>query len=158
MKRVLKILSVPVLALVVSSAVPAQSSQSDPRIGTWKLNTAKSQGNTRKSETRTYTQSGASVTTHAEIVNGDGSTEVYEVTGKPDGKDNPYTGQGPWGADTVSLKRVGNTFVSENKKGGKLLFTTRFAFSADGSVMTMTTKGVDANGKPINTVRVYDKQ
>lgn len=158
MKRLLMILSVSVLALIVSSAISAQSSQSDPRIGTWKLDVAKSKDGTRKSDTRSYTQSGDSVTVHIEIVNSDGSTQVYGYTGKADGKDYPWTGQVPGGAETVSVKRVGNTFTAEGKKGGKLLFTTRTTFSADGRVMTLTTKGAGADGKPIDAVRVYDKQ
>ena len=81
MKRLLTVLSVTVLALIVSSAISAQSSQSDPRIGTWKLNVEKSNDNTRKSDTRTYTQSGDSVTAHIVIVNSDGNTQVYGYTG-----------------------------------------------------------------------------
>lgn len=84
--------------------------------------------------------------------------QVYGYTGKADGKDYPWTGQVPGGAESVSVKRVGNTFTAEGKKGGKLLFTTTTTFSADGKVMTLTTEGTDANGKPINAVRVYDKQ
>jgi len=158
MKRLLTVLSVCVLALIVSSAVSAQSSQSDPRIGTWKLNVAKSKDSTRKSDIRTYTQSGDSVTVNIEIVNSDGSKQTYGYTGKADGKDYPWTGQVPGGAETVSIKRVGNTFVAEGKKGGKVLFTTKITFSDEGKVMTLTTKGQGADGKPIDAVRVYDKQ
>jgi hypothetical protein len=144
--------------LIASSPISAQSSPSDPRIGTWTLNVAKSKDTTRKSETRTYTQSGDSVTAHVEAVNADGSKYAYEITGRTDGKDNPYTGQGPGGADTVSVKRVGNTFAAESKKNGKVIFKTTITFSSDGKVMTMTTKGVDANGKSFNPVTVYDRQ
>jgi len=143
--------------LLVSTALSAQSSQNDPRIGTWKLNVAKSKGNL-KSETRTYTQSGDSLTAHVEIVNSDGSTQVYGYTTKPDGKDYPFTGQVPSGAETVSMKRIGNTLTAESKKGGKVIVTTTATFSDDGKVMTLTHKGTDADGKPIETVRVYDKQ
>jgi hypothetical protein len=158
MRRFLTVLSVSVLALIVVTAISAQSSQIDPRIGTWKLNAAKSKDNTRKSDTRTYTQSGDSVTSHAEVVNSDGSRQVYGFTAKSDGKDYPWTGQVPGGADTVSVKRVGNSFTSEGKKGSKLLFATTTTFSADGKVMTLTTKGIAADGKSMDAVRVYDKQ
>jgi hypothetical protein len=158
MKRLLAVLSVPVLALTVSSTVSAQSSQSDPRIRTWTLNVAKSKGVSAKSGTRTYTQSGDSVTAQVEMVNADGSKQVCEVTDEIDGKDYPWGGQAPGVADTVSIKRVGNTLEGENKKGGKVIFKTAITFSSDGKVMTLTTKGVDANGKPFNSVGVYDKQ
>jgi hypothetical protein len=158
MRRFLTVLSISGLGLIIATAMLAQSSQNDPRIGAWKLNVAKSKDNTRKSDMRTYTQSGDSVTAHIEVVNNDGSTQVYGYTGKSDGKDYPWTGQVPSGAETVSVKRVGNTFTSESKKGGKLLFTTRTTFSAAGKVMTLTTRGTDADGKSIDAVRVYDKQ
>jgi hypothetical protein len=77
---------------------------------------------------------------------------VYEVTDRIDGKDYPWGGQAPGGADTVSLKRVGKALEGDNKKGGKLIFKTTITFSSDGKVMTLTTKGVDANGKPFNSV------
>ena len=158
MKRLMMILSVPVLALIVSSAVSAQSPQNDPRIGTWKLDITRSSDSTRKSDTRTYTQSGDSVTVHIEIVNSDGSKQVYGYTGKSDGKDYAWTGQAPGGADTISIRRIENaTFTCESKKGGKLLFTTTTRVSADGKVMTLTTEGM-ADGKSMHAVRVYNKQ
>jgi hypothetical protein len=158
MRRLLTVLSITTLALVVSTALSAQSSQNDPHIGTWKLNVAKSSVNTHKSETRTYTQSGDSLTAHVEMVNSDGSTTAYGYTAKLDGKDYPFTGEVPSGAETVSIKRIGNTFTADSKKGGKLLFTTRTTFSDEGKVMTLTNNGTNADGKPFVTVRVYDKQ
>jgi hypothetical protein len=158
MRRLLTVLSIAVLALIVSTTISAQSSQNDPHIGTWKLNVAKSKGYTRKSETRTYTQSGDGLTAHVEMVNSDGSTQIYGYTAKLDGKDYPFTGQVPSGAETLSVKRIGNTFTAESKKGAKLLFTTTTTFSDEGKVMTLTNKGTDADGKPVQTVRVYDKQ
>jgi hypothetical protein len=157
-KRLLIGVSILVLTLVAAGVMSAQS---DPRIGTWKLNVAKSKFDaaaTRKSEARTYESSGDTITMHAEVVNGDGSKQVYGVTEKTDGKDYPYTGQIPGGAETVSIKGGGNSFTSESKKGGKVLYTTRETFSKDGKVMTFTVKGSDANGQSINSVRVYDKQ
>jgi hypothetical protein len=157
MKRLFTGITVLVLAL---TAVGVMSAQSDPRIGTWKLNVAKSKSDTapHKSETRTYEVSGDSTTLHVELINNDGSKQVYGYTGKLDGKDYRYTGQVPGGANTVSVKRGGNQFDSESKKDGKLLYTTRAIFSDDGKIMTLTTKGTDANGQAVNSVRVYDKQ
>jgi hypothetical protein len=157
MKRFFTVISVVVLAL---AATGVMSAQSDPRIGTWKLNVAKSKSDAplAKSATRTYESSGDSITMHTEAINSDGSKQVYGYTGKPDGKDYPYTGQLPGGAETISGKRAGNTFTAESKKGGKLLFTTRVTFSNDGKVMTFTTKGTGANGQSLNSVLVYDKQ
>ena len=157
MKRFFTMVAVCILIFTTASLVLAQS---DPRVGTWKLNTAKSKSDAppRKSETRTYQSSGDSIMMHAEVMNNDGSKQVYGYTGKLDGKDYPYTGQQPGGAETLSVKRVGNIFNPESKKGGKVLFTTKSTFSNDGKVMTLTTKGTDAKGQSANSVRVYDKQ
>jgi len=158
MKRLLAAVGVFVLVLAVSSALSAQS---DPRIGTWKLNVAKSEfahAAIRVSETRTYTASGDSVTMNAEVVTSDGSKQVGGYTAKADGKPYPYTGQNSAGAETISIRRHKNKFTSQSKKGGKRLFTTTDSFSADGKEMTLTTNGVNANGQSINSIRVYDKQ
>jgi len=160
-RRLLTVLSVPILALVVSSVISAQSSQSDPRIGTWKLNVAKSKFDSaasRKSETRTYQMSDGAVMVHAETILGDGSKQDVSFNGTPDGKDHPYNATPAFYADTVSVRREGNGFIGESKKDGKILFTTTDSFSADGKTMTLTTKGVNAKGQPVNSVRVYEKQ
>jgi len=39
-----------------------------------------------------------------------------------------------------------------------MLLTTTDSFSADGKIMTLTTKGMNAKGQPVNSVRVYEKQ
>jgi hypothetical protein len=157
MKSLLTIVAVGVLIFTTTSLVLAQS---DPRVGTWKLNAAKSKSDAppRKSEMRTYESSGDSIKMHSEVVNNDGSKQVYGYTGKLDGKDYPWTGQQPGGAETISVKRVGNAFIAESKKGGKVLFTSTNAFSNDGKVMTITTKGITANGQSNNSALVYDKQ
>lgn len=157
MKRLLTMVAIGVLIFTTVSLVQAQS---DPRIGTWKLNAAKSKSDAppRKSETRTYKSSGDSTTMQVEVVNADGSKQAYGYTGKLDGKDYRYTGQQPGRAETISIKRVGNAMNSESKKDGKVLFTTKATFSSDGKVMTLTTKGTDAKGQSANSVRVYDKQ
>jgi hypothetical protein len=158
MKRLFIAVSVFVLTLAAAGVISAQS---DARIGTWKLNVAKSKQSAnppRQSETRTYESSGNNITAHSEVVNGDGSKQVYGFDGTPDGKDHPYTGQQPGGAETLSVERAGNTFAAESKKDGKVLFTTKVTFSKDGKVMTLTTKGTDASGHSANSVLVYDKQ
>jgi hypothetical protein len=157
MKRFFAAVVFVVLAFAATGVISAQS---DPRIGTWKLDVVKSKFDaaaSRKSETRTYESSGGKVMAHVESIGSDGSKQVIGFNGTPDGKDYPYTGE-PNGADTISVKRAGSGFNSESKKGGKMLYTTKSAFSNDGKVMTLTTKGTNASGQSINSVRVYDKQ
>jgi hypothetical protein len=159
MMQALTIFATVVLALAGSGVMQAQS---EPFNGTWKLNVAKSKFNPGppfKSETRTYESSSDSFKVTVERVNGDGSNQQYGIRPKFDGKDFPITGQGPGGADTISIKRIdARTTMSNLKKSGKVLFTNRSVVSKDGKVLTLTAKGVDASGKPLDVVAVYDKQ
>ena len=158
MNRLLKTVAALVFVLAVSGLTRAQD---DPRIGTWKLNVAKSKFDpaaARKSETRTYELSGGKVMVHVEAVRSDGSKQEVSFDGTPDGKDHPYTSNPPFYADTVSISRSGKGFTAQSKKDGKLVFATTDSFSADGKTMTLTSKGKTANGESVNSVRVYEKQ
>jgi len=158
MTRLLRTLSIFVLVLTVTGLA---SGQSDPRIGTWKLNVAESKFDpaaSRKNETRTYQMSDGAVMVHVEVTLSDGSKQEVSFDGTPDGKDHPYNATPAFYADTISVRREGNGFVGESKKDGKLLFTTTDTFSAYGKVLTLTTKGVNAKGQSVNSVRVYEKQ
>jgi hypothetical protein len=158
MNRLLTALCAFVLVFAVTGRAPAQS---DPRIGTWKLNLAKSKFDpaaARKSETRIYELSGSTVMVHVETITSDGTKQELSFDGTPDAKDRPYTSNPPFFADTVSITRSGDGFIGRSKKGDKLLFTTKDSFSPDGKTMTMTTKGTNAKGDSVNSVRVYDKQ
>ncbi len=159
MKRVLTVVCVIGLALAVSGVVLAES---DAHMGTWKLNVAKSKfdpGPPNKSETRTYESTGDGYKFHGEGVKADGSTQTYSFTVKYDGKDYPVTGQEPAGADTLNIKLIDSNHInSTSKKNGKVLYTSSVLVSKDGKVMTLTSKGKNANGQSFNNVLVYDKQ
>jgi hypothetical protein len=59
----------------------------------------------------------------------------------------------------VSLKRL-DAFTAEfsQKNAGKVVITGTQAISKDGTVMTITTKGINAKGQTINDVLVFEKQ
>jgi len=152
--------TVAVLTVAASGLLLAQS---NPAIGTWKLNLAKSKYGTAplpKSLTRTVEAQGDGAKTSFDGVATDGSQMAYSFTTNYDGKDSPVSGVGqPNGADTISVKRINaNTTLATLKKAGKVVSTTRTVVSKDGKTTTLNSKGVDANGKPRNVVSVYDKQ
>jgi hypothetical protein len=160
MNRLLAALTILASAVLLTGSLLAQS---NPQIGTWKLNLAKSKYGTSqppKSQTRTVEAQGDGVKITFEGVAADGSRISYSFTTNYDGKDAPNSGMGqPNGADTNATKRVdANTTTSTWKKAGKVVATTRTVVSKDGKTTTITSKGVDANGKPRNAVSVYDKQ
>ena len=93
----------------------------------------------------------------ADGVRGDYTPIRVEYTAQYDGKDHPITGS-PM-ADTVSLKRLdANTTERTDKKGGKVTQTLTRKVSSDGKTLTVTYKGTDAKGQPINNVGVFEKQ
>jgi len=158
MKKLFTVVGVVFLTIAGSGIVIAQT---DAHMGTWKLNVAKSKfasGQTMKSETRTYEPTGDGYKLSGQRVDADGSTHAESFTVKYNGKDEPITGDAN-GADTLAVKLVDpNHIDATEKKGGKMLYTTKVVVSSDGKVMTITNKGKTESGQPINTILVYDKQ
>ena len=161
MKRVLTVFAVSVLVLTASGLMLAQS---NPFVGTWKLNVAKSKFSpvvtTPKSVTLTFQAQGDGVKASDNGVAGDGSPIALSFATNYDGKDSAISGAGfPNGADTIAVKRIdANTTTTTGKKAGKVVYTSRLTVSKDGKVMTITAKGTDAKGKPTSATSVWDKQ
>ena len=136
--------------------------QTDPFVGTWKLNAKKSKfvsGPPRKSETRIVVTGPNGMRINVDRVNGDGSTQEFEYTTNLDGKSYPITGQGPYGADSIAANlTTPNTIQSTLSKGGRVVAAAVTIVSNDGRVLTITTKGTDTQGKQFTNVSVYDKQ
>jgi len=132
----------------------------DPRMGTWKLNVAKSKyspGPAPRSVTLKVEPSGQGEKVTAEFVNADGTRTTSQYTANFDGKDRPLTGSAV--ADTVSLKRIdARTTDRTDKKGGKVVQTLKRVVSQNGKTMTVTVKGTNAQGQAVNNVVVFDKQ
>jgi hypothetical protein len=147
-------------ALVGLAALQAAGQATDPLIGTWELNVAKSKvspGPAPKSETRTYAMAGQDIKATSTGVDASGKPTAGEWTINYDGNDRPMTGSPD--ADTLALKRVDDHTVSfTQKRAGKVVITGTRTISADGKVMTIATKGTNAKGQPINNVEVFDKR
>jgi len=139
----------------------APFAQSDPQVGVWKLNVAKSKyspGPTPKSGTTTIEAAGAGVKVTVDQEIADGSKRHWSFTAAYDGKDSPVTGNNP-DADTVARIRLNPTTVqTTSKKGGKVTTTQTSEVSKDGKTRTVTTKGVNAKGEQVSNVAVYEKQ
>ena len=156
--RLLKSLRLPAAILFMGFALSAQAA--DPLVGTWKLNVAKSTyspGPAPKSLTAKIEAAGKGEKVTADGVRGDDTPIQVVYTAQYDGKDHPITGS-PM-ADTVSLKRLdANTTERTDKKAGKVVQTLTRKLSSDGKTMTVTIKGTDAEGRPINNLAVLEKQ
>lgn len=136
--------------------------QTDPFLGTWKLNVKKSKfvpGPPRKNETRIVVTGPSGMRISVDRINGDGSTQQFEYTTNLDGKSYPITGQGPYDADSISANLTApNTIQSTLTKNGKVVATATTVVSGGGQVLTITTKGTDAQGERFSSVVIYDKQ
>lgn len=149
-----------VVALCVAVA-PHLRAQSDPSLGTWKLNVAKSKyspGPAPASETRVYEVFGAGgVKATFNRVDASGKKLTISYSALYDGKEYKYVGNPD--ADTISLTRIdANTSESIQKLNGKVIQTTRAVVSPDGKVRTITATGTTPSGQKINNLIVLDKQ
>ena len=128
----------------------------DPLIGTWKINPEKSKGT--KSGTTVIEAAGKGLKWTVDLVSTDGTSTHWSFTADYDGKDNPVTGNSPYG-NTASLTRVdAKTVRITSKQDGKVTTTSTIVVSADGKTRTSTTKGKNPKGETVDVSSVYDKQ
>jgi hypothetical protein len=159
MKRcALRFVVVTVACLLVGSSVAF--AQTDPRIGSWKLNLEKSKydpGSAPKNDVRKYEATADGTKATVETTPASGSPVTATYTAKLDGTDYPISGSPTF--DTIAITLIdSNTTEVTLKKGGKVVQTARSVVSKDGKTMTNTVKGTDANGQPVHSVVVFDKQ
>ena len=161
-RKIARLLGICILALLATFMEGVLVAQTDPFVGTWKLNVSKSRfapGQEKKSETRMVVTGPTGMKVSVDRVNKDGTTQEYEYTANLDGKSYPIVGQGPYGADSIATNlSTPNTIQSTLKKDGKLVATSTAVVSSDGKMLTISTTGTDANGKQFTNRSVYDKQ
>ena len=135
--------------------------QTDPQVGVWKLNVAKSKyspGPAPKSAATTIEAAGAGTKVSVDQTLPDGTRRQYNFTANYDGKDTPVIGNNP-DADTVARTRINaSTVQTIAKKAGQVTTTQTSEVSSDGKTRTVTTKGVNAKGQQINNVAIYERQ
>jgi hypothetical protein len=132
---------------------------SNPNLGTWKLNEAKSKlaPGYPKNIKVVYEAAGDDIKATVDGVDGQGKPTHNDWTGKFDGKDYPVTGDPS--SDTRSIKQIDeHTLELTVKKAGKVTMSGRVVLSADGKSRTLTLSGTDPAGKKITSISVYDKQ
>jgi hypothetical protein len=133
--------------------------QSNPFIGTWKLNLAKSKYDpgpppmSRTEVIETWEMDGVKVT--ITVVGAAGKSRATETSYHYDGKDQNITG----GRNAFAAKRVdANTVLMKFKDGGKDIGRSKTVLSNNGKTMTVTLTGINTQGHKIHEVMVFDKQ
>ena len=147
-------------AVMVSVTAISLAAGSDPVVGTWQLNLSKSTfaaGTAPKSQTRTYSQSGPSITLVMKTVGADGKESTTQTTYQLDGKDYPITGASDY--DSLTAKQVNPRSATFTlKKGGQAVGSTNRTISKDGKILTSKTRVTTAKGDKSESVMVFDKQ
>ena len=131
----------------------------DPTVGTWKLNSAKSKyrvGMAPKEQTLTIGEAGNDLDVMVTGTSAEGTPISTHYTV-------PAAG-GPGKIIESSYEAVSGKRMSANErevtytKAGKIALTVHSRVSGDGKTLTVTVKGTDTQGKPVDAVAVYDKQ
>jgi hypothetical protein len=162
--KVVSVLRASALLLVCGIVATSQktTAQTDPSVGTWVLNVAKSKydpGPPPKSATLTIVAAGQGYKIESKGVDAAGNPTGTQYTSNYDGKDVPVTLTGSQDYDAVALKKLDAQRVEgTRKKAGKVVQTYSRVISADGKTMTITTSGTNAKGQKINNVVVYEKK
>jgi hypothetical protein len=142
------------------------AANTNPFIGTWKLNLAKSKfdpGPPVRSRTEKSEPAGDAVKTSVEQVDANGNYATVVETAKFDGKDYPRVATGGLaasGGDTLALKRIdAYTVEATIKKHGEVVTVIRQVVSKDGKTKTATyLKGTNTQGQAVHNVLVFDSQ
>jgi hypothetical protein len=147
-----------IFVATLSAGAAAQST--DPIVGTWKLDAAKSTykpGPAPKSATVVIEAAGKGLKVAVDAVMGDGNPMKWGYTNGRDGKESPVTGNPNYDA-VMATQNSPTEGTIEYKKGGKTVMTAKTVVSKDGKMLTVTSTGTDAKGQAVHNVAHYTKQ
>jgi hypothetical protein len=148
------------IVCVTTGLIAAETTASDnPRVGTWKLNVAKStfnDGPAPKSELQVCEAVENTIKLRTTRVDAKGQESRREYTAHYDGKDYPFPGS-PW--DTIALKRVDrSTSEAVFKKNDVVVQRSVISVSKDGRVLTLRAISPSPTGGVITHIEVFDRQ
>jgi hypothetical protein len=136
----------------------AKMTATNPHMGTWKLNEAKSKipAGMGKNTTVVYAEQKDKIKVTVDGVDKDGKPTHSVWVGKFDGKATPVKGNLPY--NSVAYKVVNErTNDITTWKDGKVVWSGRIEVSKDGKSRTVTINATDDKGKKIKGKAVYDK-
>ena len=158
MKQVVRNVFIGIAMVGMAAAAGAQATE--PIMGTWKLDVAKSTykpGPAPKSTTIVVEPAGKGIKVAVDSVQGDGAPLKWGFSSVRDGKtESPVTGN-PMFDTVTTTKDSDTTGTNVYKKGGKVVMTTKVSVDATGKILTVTTTGTDPKGQAVHNVSVYTK-
>ena len=153
------------LVSMTLAALPALTqpsfAQSDPLLGIWQLNVAKSKyspGPPPKSQTWYIWDDEAKTRKNSQVtIREDGVPDAVVIIHTYDDTPRPVPGQRSY--DASAYRRVdAHTVSARYLQAGKLTATAAWSVSQDGKTLTYTATGTDPNGRQVNQLRIYEKQ
>ena len=149
------------LGFAVAALPQAGFAQTNPRIGNWKLNLAKStyspEALAPRSSTFNFQMEGQNLKNTVEGINAEGKPIKPVFIHIYDGK--PYPTTGAVGYDSSAYTPVDANIVKFTRlNAGKVIQSGFHVISSDGKTFTVITTGTGPNGREINTFAVYEKQ
>lgn len=159
MNRVRRIVLV-TAAIVAAFPAFLLADDTDPLVGVWKLDVAKSIFQPPpgpKGQLRIYKRIGNGEQLVSRGIGADGKPSLVQYTAEYDGKD--YRMTGSLGGDRISLKRIDRfTTVSNQKRDGQSAIIATRTVSKDGKTLTVVSKGTSAQGETIDATMVFDRR
>jgi hypothetical protein len=137
----------------------AKMAATNPQMGTWKLNEAKSKvpAGMGKNTTVVYAEQGDKIKVTVDGVDKDGKPTHSVWVGKFDGKAYPTKGNLSWNSSAYKVVNDRTNQIT-TMKDGKVVWSGTITVSADGKSRTVTMNGTGADGKKFSGKAVYDKQ
>jgi hypothetical protein len=159
-RSTLTLTTMALLGLAVAAALPQIGfAQSDPFVGTWQLNLAKSKfspGPPPKSNTVNVQAEGQGLKNTITGIGADGNPTSAVATTVFDGMPHP-SGNPNFDATAVTPVDAYTTIYSRTK-AGRFVGIQTVIVSPDGKTLTATNIGASPGGPQVNNITVYDKQ
>jgi len=137
----------------------------DPFAGTWKFNSAKSKpaptpaGMAFKEQTMVIEETADTATVTIKGTRENGSAASTKYTTPLKGGPVNYTEGAPPAGVSVATTRIDERTVDFiTTRDGKTVSTNHVTVSGNGETMRLDVKGVDPQGKPVQSLIVFDKQ
>ena len=149
------------LGFAVATLPQAGFAQTNPRIGNWKLNLAKSTYSPAalapRSSTFTFQMEGQNLKNTVEGIDAEGKPTKAVFIHIYDGK--PYPTTGALGYDSSAYTPVDANIVKFTRlNAGKVIQSGFHVVSSDGKTLAVITTGTGPNGQEIYNFAVYEKQ
>jgi hypothetical protein len=152
--------SLTVLTIVLASISASAQTSADSWIGTWTLNVAKSTYDAspapKSGVSRLSPADGGRTRVSQDQVTAAGVERRIAVAAAFDGKD--YAVPDLPGVTYAFTRVSGSIYVLIAKEKGVVTSTTLTVVSPDGSTRTSTTTAINAEGKAVANIAVYDRQ